>query len=742
MDPHDWQVPDLNIVYSRGAPTGRTLGGREVFFDVMVDTFGQRVPCTESHSTCLLRNDRKDWLQYASPTKDIFCRTAAYLTALRRLGCSRPLAEPTPLSLEEEEAREVYQIYIQQVRRGHRTDGTCEGKILFRYDSHNHPHVYCQHYNKKTGRDHFHDDSVGKAVGAYDLNYIEAELSGDKEEVEKIEQAAFDLGYGPQVECTTVVNASSQRAHCPHDHRNDSGLLVQPLMERLSCAVKIRVIEPLEEYRQDCPYVAFTNSLITSDGPHTHPIPLPTKKPPTIRSEVFELLEKLGDDIPDITARGFLRHPVVKAFLRKRFPHNPNPTLSHLHTSLANRSRLKAYIKQFKFVHCPHGTGWDAILHLKQQQDTELPACEHYIRRRYILDPDTMDHHEEDNEELMSKDKQLRIIICMSPIASHRLLRSGSYLQSDIAFQRVTDFLEFELACMDRDANTSLIFCRVFLNRQTAVAHQKIFSAIEDIVYEDTGKRLRWRHLHGADLEDFEGLILQWGADQHRGQAKGLGLHLQAVAASLPQRFDLYQPHRTIQSLSPYDHLHRVFRLCSNHFYRNITSSAATTEIKWLMRSLLCVEHADWEGTVSAIEQNGGKVGRDWIKDKQTTHFVFEAICWERSHIPLSVWKAGDSHTNLVETVHRDANREGVQCTLLGGLQKGQAFDSLKMRTLELYEMYGVQSTYMSGHISENAFRNMRRRDSAKRRTLLAADQKIEIMNTKLQKSYDALQKA
>ncbi|KAJ7937744.1 hypothetical protein B0H13DRAFT_2302571 [Mycena leptocephala] len=52
MDPDDWQVPDLNIVYSRGAPTGRTLGGKEVFFDVMVDTSGQRVPCTESHSTC------------------------------------------------------------------------------------------------------------------------------------------------------------------------------------------------------------------------------------------------------------------------------------------------------------------------------------------------------------------------------------------------------------------------------------------------------------------------------------------------------------------------------------------------------------------------------------------------------------------------------------------------------------------------------------------------------------------
>ena len=67
-----------------------------------------------------------------------------------------------------------------------------------------------------------------------------------------------------------------------------------------------------------------------------------------------------------------------------------------------------------------------------------------------------------------------------------------------------------------------VIFCRVFLNRQTAVAHQQVFNAIDEIVREDTGRRLKWRHLHGADLEDYEDMVLQFGADQHRGQAKGL----------------------------------------------------------------------------------------------------------------------------------------------------------------------------------------------------------------------------
>ncbi|KAJ7661101.1 hypothetical protein B0H17DRAFT_1212380 [Mycena rosella] len=154
------------------------------------------------------------------------------------------------------------------------------------------------------------------------------------------------------------------------------------------------------------------------------------------------------------------------------------------------------------------------------------------------------------------------------------------------------------------------------------------------------------------------------------------------------------------------------------------------------------MEHLNWEGTLQAIQEKGKKPGIDWLKDKQSTHFALEAICWERSFIPWAIWKAGDSTTNLIESVHSDANREGVHCTLLGGLQKGQAFDSLKIRTLELQENFGIRPTYLSGHVSENAFTNLRRRDNAQRRALLAQDQQIVKFNNKIQSSYDALTRA
>lgn len=49
----------------------------------------------------------------------------------------------------------------------------------------------------------------------------------------------------------------------------------------------------------------------------------------------------------------------------------------------------------------------------------------------------------------------------------------------------------------------------------------KNIQAVESVV-QDAGKRLQWRHIHGADTLNFDGKILQWAADQHAGQAKGV----------------------------------------------------------------------------------------------------------------------------------------------------------------------------------------------------------------------------
>ncbi|KAJ7121386.1 hypothetical protein C8R44DRAFT_705332 [Mycena epipterygia] len=686
VNPDEWVLPWTDFAYSRGAPDGGSKIGSFAYCSLLVDQTGSMVPCKIRHATCQgikacemadhealraaehtsatrqaieqrLADERQARLDYSSPQRDVFLKTAAYIAAVKRLGCQRPPDKLTARTPEEQSIYEASQAVAKHFQRGYLSPATCDGRIIFQELPDQNPYLR-----------------------SYDLDYLAAVFTHDTDEIEIIEQAAELKDYGPLATCASVANYSTQRSNCPLYHR-ENGELVQKPMCHVDCEVKYRIWYPVQEERQNCPY-----ALVTSFGIHTHPIPLPEKTPGAVRAQILAMLEDLHEDLPDMTPRRFMRHPTTKSFLRKHFPDIPLPTLSHLHPSLANRAHLGAYIARAKKEHFPEGTDWKGVLRLKRLQDEHLPDEEHYIRAIIELDNETLAVHEED-DPLSPGEKKTRIIICMTREASRRL-KNAAYLRSDIGFKRIVGFDEFEMAAMDRDANTSVIFCRVYLNRHTAEAHRQIFQEIERIVRADTHSDLRWRHLHGRSLDDFEGMILHWGADQHRGQAKGLGLHLVSLAALLPDdRMDLHEPERSLQSLSPYDHLRRLFRLCIVHNYRNIKTSPVPEPVRNLMRSLSCIQHSDWDKTIDKITADGGKAGHDWVRDKETSKFAFGGMCWEKSFIPLEIWKAGEPHSNLIETVHRDVNREGVHCTLLGGLLRGQYFDANKMQTLRVRQL-------------------------------------------------------
>ena len=168
----------------------------------------------------------------------------------------------------------------------------------------------------------------------------------------------------------------------------------------------------------------------------------------------------------------------------------------------------------------------------------------------------------------------------------------------------------------------------VFITWQTHIAHQKIFGLIDSIVKKDTGSSLRWHHLHVDPLEELTG-ILHLVGDQHGGQAKGslgspsfgmshsvidLGLHLKIIAAQLPQRNDLHEPHCTLVDLDVFDHLHYIFRLCTIHFYQNIHQKAIPETVKNKIWSLACVEHPDFEHCLWDIEVEGGKTAASMLE--------------------------------------------------------------------------------------------------------------------------------
>ncbi|KAJ7100549.1 hypothetical protein C8R43DRAFT_1141295 [Mycena crocata] len=755
-DHRKWDNPLAAIAYSNGKPSGQTVKGKEVTCKLLVHPTDPTIsiPCIKTHTTCQgakccprididnarephsqptrglitqrLQADLDELSDTASPSRDIFRKTAAFIAGLRNLGCGSCETETIPiLPPSEQEDHTFLREHRQKVQRGYVPQKpTCAGRLYLDFDHQAKAFVRCELY---TSRNRFHlcrhiDDS-------YDLDYLEAYFNEDQEELDRIENAAQTMGYGPLVQCRTVTNFCSQRTYCPHDHREEDGRLIQPLLIPLDCEVKFTTFQPTEEFRRICPYI-----LVISRGVHPHPIPLPQKTPPVIRRTIFDLLKRMNDDLPDLTPRRFIRHPIVKSFLQQKFPKINAPTLIELHTSLANRAHLKSYITQAKADLFPYGTSWKGVQRLKEWQDAHLPPEEHYIRRMAQLSDFPRDEFDDgERPNLDANDPALRYIICMSPSNSRRL-RKAQYLQSDIGFKRIQGYMEFEMASKDRNANTSIIFLRIYLNRQTADAHRIILQEIEKIVFQDTGYTLQWRHLHADSPMDAPAeMILHWTADQHGGQAKGIGLHLQQLAQAMPGKYDLHEPHRLLASLGPYDHLRRVYRLCTIHGQRNIRAIAVKEEVRNLMRSLMCMRHPNWDDTILAIQTQGGKVAQDWVQDKIRSKFAFAAWCWERSFIPEDIWRAGDSHSNMVESVHADVNREGLDCTILGGIKKGEAFDKLKMKTLEAFEEFNINPSYKSGHLSENAITSLKRKNQEVHKNLARQDGKVQTYNDKIQ---------
>ncbi|KAJ3804094.1 hypothetical protein F5876DRAFT_70917 [Lentinula aff. lateritia] len=739
MNVKSWYNPANNFTYSRGPPRGHYKGTREVL--LLADKTGTMVPCTVRHSTCQgvkicpfydvreedfehssaareqletrLRHDCEVRAEFLSPNRDLFEHTSVFITALRRSGCSANVEGFRADHLEDFDTMYVRRGYPQ--KRDH-----CDGKIVFGYTFNGDPYIKCEHYSHQ-GRDHLFDGTIGN--GSYHLEYLEAVITNDKDEMEWIETEVQMLGYGPKTTCHTVMNYSSQRPVCPFNHRDqDDGLLKQPRMEATGCSCIFQEYEPVEEFHSLCPYI-----LIISKGVHRHPIPLPEKTPMSIKTKLSSLIKTLDADMADITPRQFLRHPIVKSYLTTRFPLLRNPMLSDLHVSLSNRSHLKVYIDAMKRTCFPSGTGWRGLQDLKRHQDSILPPEDQYIRRLVEIPVASLESDPDDAlEDIPDQNNALRIVICMTPEASARFIKA-QHLQSDIAFKRVIGYYEFEAASVDPDCNTSITYCRVFMTRQTAFAHHLVLKELNEILRVDTGRTLRWRHIHGESIDDYDGHILNWVVDQHGGQAKGLGigLYLQDVAQSLPIKSDFHQPLQTIQDLGPYDHLRS----------RNIRKCAVTDEVRNLMRSLVCIRHDDWDGTIRLINELGGRPGQNWTADKTRAQFAFLGICWEKSYIPLEIWNAS-------EIVHADVNREGIRCTLVGGVQKGQHYDQMKLAALKNRESMGIRDSYKTKNLFENATKNLKRRSGNRNKKLLSEDHKISDHNRRIQACWNKLKDA
>lgn len=103
-------------------------------------------------------------------------------------------------------------------------------------------------------------------------------------------------------------------------------------------------------------------------------------------------------------------------------------------------------------------------------------------------------------------------------------------------------------------------------------------------------------------------------------------MHLVRRAQEDPMRFDLHETECLVKDLGIYDHLRRLLRLCIVHFYRNIQKTQVPDSVRNQMRSLVCVEHSDWDGTLMQIETEGGKAGKGTNSITNWTYKLFTSF--------------------------------------------------------------------------------------------------------------------
>lgn len=90
-----------------------------------------------------LSRDRQQKLDTASPTRDVFEKTLAFISALQKIGCPAPFHEPTFLSLEEEGSRNAFLERAVKIQRGY-TPGQrrCEGRLYLVHTNDGFPYVW------------------------------------------------------------------------------------------------------------------------------------------------------------------------------------------------------------------------------------------------------------------------------------------------------------------------------------------------------------------------------------------------------------------------------------------------------------------------------------------------------------------------------------------------------------------------------------------------------------------------
>ncbi|KIJ26661.1 hypothetical protein M422DRAFT_272233 [Sphaerobolus stellatus SS14] len=340
-----------------------------------------------------------------------------------------------------------------------------------------------------------------------------------------------------------------------------------------------------------------------------------------------------------------------------KWPHAQDPPLSALHPSLQNCDHVARIIMELQKVFYPDGIGFEGVRALMEKQKA-LP-----LEERYVCAVET---------KRFTGDHKARFIICMTSAMS-RLLVNARRISIDTSFKRANGWEEFEIETWHGSNLCSVTCAQVFITSQSADSHFFLFERTFQIAFEDTGRKVQFRHIHGTGIETVV-------ADAHKGQGNGLGLVCVSMAKELHGNC-IYHPDDLtccLAKMSGTQHLAHCYIQCTNHFERKITNMGnQISEICHKAMFSLSSTHQlpDFEGTKELIRASNKKAA-DWIKDKEKgTPFMIPGLYHPKSWIPLEIWCASPHTTNGNEQAHRTVYRTSIKLSSLAAVMRKMHFD-------------------------------------------------------------------
>ncbi|KIJ37987.1 hypothetical protein M422DRAFT_259373 [Sphaerobolus stellatus SS14] len=626
--------------------------------------------------------------QMTTARQEVFLKTIAFFCALMQNGCSSESIsglEEEDLDISESESdsssdsNEIvfYKITYDTCSRKDQ-DPQCNGKLVFRKDNFGKPFIQCE----KRGPGHCGHLRI-RNLNEFNLQYLQALFEDNLPEILKYEEAAKAEGYGPLVPCSYVAAPQEQRQYCPNFHRDSTGVLLRGhLSQYTNCKAHLAFYLPND--LAACPYVA-----VVSHGPHSHENPRPLKTPATIKKLFLLLLESLGWGLADATPRKILLDAGFMTGLRKvlNWEGSTNPVLSDLHPSLGNLDHCKRLINGLRSKKYPYGTGINATLQLLEEH-RKLPADQTYVHvaEKYQLGQGTfyiIICMFKAMSELLLDTKRLTIDTKQLTIDTKRLTIDTKRLTIDTSFKRIHGWQEFEIESWFPQYSCSIVVARAYITSQSAEAHLILFRHIFEVMKQDTGCAVQFRHIHGAGIETVT-------ADQHRGQALGLGKFCQELC----------------QNLNGNCHISSKVHGLSSHLKPNVLAA--------MMSLASAHELEDFEGTLAVIRR-GGKKAADWLKDKLAADgFALAGIYRPKSRMPLDIWQAAPNTSNGNEQAHRNINRRAA------------------MVGIEVITTHDIQVRDQGQSHYQQAQRSILKNAGVQRRTLTASDKKLQAAYSKV----------